>query len=1284
MAEGADGSMWFGVNRGVMNYDGVRWKSFSASDGLTDRAIEWICRASDGSIYAASMYGLWRFQNETWTQIPISMRIACLGSSKSGIWVGTYIGILRIVGDEITFFSTKSRMSSAKSSIHTEFKQYVIPSDFLLSKNLSVRSLCEDHRGHLWFATNMKQVVRLNPALKSEDRSNYLIYTHKEDNVLIRLPLQLKKDTKGQIWMASESGVYRFAAARKRWVGFKLPDASLNLGKDFDLAFSNNNVMRLAVLNHLYVKRSGTWSTYSIPSQEQSPPRLLESADGALWLAKTQGKVFRIDQSKRQWTTFNDLHFQCNDAQNQAWYMTSDNQAICYNEGKWTSYSKNDGLMDTVVALYSSRSGQVWAIGSHGHTASTAYLHKGRWIRDEHKDFGECFDARIGTELKNGTMLFATHQPRRPNNTGGILHAIPRADGGYTFEKEVLSIPYTGISGIAEDARGELYLSMRHLYKKEGNHLKPVAVPEEYKRHLVDCIAVDASQRLWFAFRDLGVSCLSGTNWIAYTAKEGLGSNRSSAIVCAKDGTIWASMAHGFSRFDGTHWQPHVLDSSLPGMALVSGSLKLDRNDFLWINTCPKSWYTREQLKTPLEKEAYFPFKAIRYRPLRNNPETDLSVFTKEVSSEGNVFFEWSGVSKWEATPQNELMFSWRLDDGEWSPYSKKTNQIFLNLKSGNYQFEVRARDRDFNVDPTPARCSFVVQLPVWRQAWFMIMILLFVAGLISLAYFLIRANNRRIIEKQQHLVELEQVKLRFFTSISHEFRTPLTVLLGPLQSLYQSTSAGKIKEQLAMMIRNAEKLRKLVDQILDIRKLEAGRMPVEEVCEDVVQFIRALAESLAPLAETKGIDFKIDLPRATCMAWFDVDKFQKIIGNLISNAIKYTPNNGSVGIQVEIGYTDSSSPETITVKVEDSGVGISEKEQERIFEQYYRAESDAEGTGLGLALVKELVELLKGTVTVASPLAASIGSRFTVALPLRAAQSAEVDRSRDERVKQERAEESSDEPPVTGRDKECPSLLIVDDNADIRAFIRAELGEKYRVHEAENGADGLTLATELMPDLVITDVMMPVMDGIQFCQKLKADVLLCHVPVIMLTARSSQDHELEGREHGADDYVTKPFSIPLLKARITTLLESRRMMRERYSQQIQVEPLDLKIESSDQQFMEYVIKTIEKHMDDWEFGVDQLAKVMNISARSLRYKLKSVADLTPSAFIRTIRLNQAKRLLEQHGTELTISEIASLVGFTDMSHFGKLFKKQFNQTPSEALSKKHEKAPQKDRSVDY
>jgi DNA-binding response OmpR family regulator/nitrogen-specific signal transduction histidine kinase len=528
-----------------------------------------------------------------------------------------------------------------------------------------------------------------------------------------------------------------------------------------------------------------------------------------------------------------------------------------------------------------------------------------------------------------------------------------------------------------------------------------------------------------------------------------------------------------------------------------------------------------------------------------------------------------------------------------------------------------------------------------------------------------------------EKLHELDKAKSNFFTNISHEFRTPLTLISGAVELLdHPEKPVNNPKQELSLIKRNAARLLQLVNQLLDLSKLEAGKLQLEKHPGEITRFLKTIAGTFASQFGSKQITFFCDLPEDPLYLEFDPDKLEKVFSNLLINAFKFTPTGGQVRFSASV-IAESDSGIQMQFRVKDNGIGIPAERVPHIFERFYQGDASVtrtfEGTGIGLALVKELTELHGGSIAVKS--SPDSGTTFTVNLTLET-----VDRGKMAEFKkvettiapglQDNGIYDTDIYPPQGlisNNGALPSVLIVEDNPDLRHFIAQNLQTLYHVLEAENGKEGYQLATAAMPDLIISDVMMPVMDGISLSDKVKNDERTSHIPLILLTARADSESKITGLETGADAYLTKPFEMKELKVRIHHLIEGRKKLREKFGRSLTLDPSEIAVSSFDEKFLTKAMAIMEENIMNADFDVEAFSREIGISRTNLHRKLKALTDHSATAFIRVFRLKRAMSLLEQNSGN--ISEVAYAVGFNSVSYFNKCFKKQFGKTPSDFIN---------------
>ena len=556
-------------------------------------------------------------------------------------------------------------------------------------------------------------------------------------------------------------------------------------------------------------------------------------------------------------------------------------------------------------------------------------------------------------------------------------------------------------------------------------------------------------------------------------------------------------------------------------------------------------------------------------------------------------------------------------------------------------------------------------------------------AGLILVVGFLLYYNQRLKTKKNQQLLEKEQavekMQSRFFTNITHEFRTPLTLILAPIATMSEKILDPRLSQQLNIMKKNARRLLTLVNQLLDLSKLESGNLKLNVAQGNIISIIKGVTMSFQSLAESKQTELLVQSETGEQMLYFDQDKIEKVLSNLLSNAFKFTPPGGQIQVRVQAPATakNKDAEKYLQIVVKDTGKGIPENKVTHIFDRFYQADDslvrEHEGSGIGLALAKEFIDLHHGSIEVFSR--ETKGTEMVIRLPLGKehfiAAGIEVQDKIENSFPQEEEENAL---PITGSngdlkeaispDSQKPVVLLIEDNADVREYIKEILTEDYTIIQAADGEAGVEIAGEQIPDLILSDVMMPKMDGYEVCKMLKNAEKTSHIPIILLTAKASVESKLEGLKTAADDYLTKPFVPGELLARVNNLIESRKKLREKFRGQIILKPSEIAGSSIDETFLNRLMKIVEEHMGDELFGVERLSDKMGMSRSQLHRKLHALTGKGPNQLIRSFRLNRAHDLLKVNAT--TPAEIAYTVGFSSPSYFSKCFREQFGYTPSD------------------
>lgn len=666
---------------------------------------------------------------------------------------------------------------------------------------------------------------------------------------------------------------------------------------------------------------------------------------------------------------------------------------------------------------------------------------------------------------------------------------------------------------------------------------------------------------------------------------------------------------------------------------------------------------------------------------LKNNIEETKSITLNHLQD--ILTLEFSSLD-FTAPDQNRYRYRLEGADKEWIESGPRRTATYLHLPPGDYTFKVQGSNSLGIWSDKITELQITVLPPWWKTWWaYTVYVLLIIVAIRAYSRFSInRAKLKSQLSFEQNVAkrakELDTLKTQLYTNITHEFRTPLTVILGMAQQIANKPDEH-LKSGTEMIIRNGENLLNLVNEMLDLSKLESGKMSLHLIQGDVINFLRYIVESFHSLAESQKKQLHFLSEVDSLHVAYDPEKMRQIVANLLSNALKFTPEKGNIYISVnEISQAGTDDQPSVIIKVKDTGIGISESQMPYIFDRFFQAENShthkSEGTGIGLALTKELVKLMEGEITVKSPpTGATRGSEFTVVIPLKrsTATDAAVAYPDIKLTSPSKKIETGDIKIVQKEEftaNEMPLVLLVEDNADVVAYTASCLPD-YRLAVGKDGIEGLEIATDLVPDLIITDVMMPVMDGFELCNRLRHDERTSHVPIIMLTAKADMASKMEGLERGADVYLEKPFNRKELLIRIKKLLELRKTLQQYYLKQAGLTdqpvsipaPVDSKTEDV---FVKKVREVVEAHLQDFNFTVEQLCKQVFMSHSQLHRKLDALTGCSPNKFIRIIRLNKAKELLKF--PENSIAGIALDCGYNDPAYFARVFKQENGMTPQE------------------
>jgi len=813
----------------------------------------------------------------------------------------------------------------------------------------------------------------------------------------------------------------------------------------------------------------------------------------------------------------------------------------------------------------------------------------------------------------------------------------------------------------------------------------------------------DIDGNLWLATLGSGLLKLNKKGDVIdkYTMTEGLTSNVLQGIVNINNEVLWLSSNNGISKFDIDKKEFKnffISDGLLNDKFNYAAFCKTKSNslafggkkgvDFVYLDRINKNEYIPTIIIT---KFRLFNKEVLLTDTIGNKLLSNLISETNKLEldyDQNMISFDFAALN-YANSNKNKYLYKLEGFDKEWNDIGTSRVATYTNLDYGEYIFKVIGSNNDNVYNEKGVELSIIIHPPVWKTIWFRFLAL---CALIILVFLIFRMIHNReklkhelIYERQaaRNIHELDRLKHQFFMNISHEIRTPLSLIIGPLDKiLSMNMDNAVVATNLKLIKRNTVNLKKLVNQLLDYRKIETGNLKLDLQKGNIRVFVEEIVDSFRYSAQDKDIDLRFNSSQKSIFTNFDADKLEKILNNLISNAIKYTQVSGKISITVTLVFADdieggnllipqfdidqTMHKRYVKIKVVDSGIGISAEDLPKIFDRFRRIKQEGkeriQGAGIGLALTKELVKIHNGHLKVRSELGQ--GSRFSIFLPfdenVHEGELEDVAKEQEKRIELEKQE--------LNRIKNQAIALVIDDNVDLRSFIKSHFEPDFKVFEAKNGKDGWEQALETIPDIVIADVMMPIMDGNELCKKLKHDERTSHIPIIMLSALGSSENQLAGIDAGADDYLTKPFDVGLLKAKVENILSIRKSLRERYSKEMILKPKDIVLASPDEKFLKRLINLIEKNIANDSLDVEYIALNLDVSRTQLYRKIGALTDMSPKEFVRDQRLKRAAQMVLQN--RLNISEVAYGVGFNDVAYFRKCFKEKFGMSASEYFKK--------------
>lgn len=824
----------------------------------------------------------------------------------------------------------------------------------------------------------------------------------------------------------------------------------------------------------------------------------------------------------------------------------------------------------------------------------------------------------------------------------------------------------------------------------------------------ISSIMKDRSGRIWISSVDGGLSelILSTGKFTTYSEKNGLLNNQVCKVVEGNDNSLWLTTLNGISNLDlrtrniinyGQESGIRVQEfSPCAGIRLSDNRIFFAGNNGFTLFS-PNDIITNPNVPPVILDKLYINNNLIQPDDengiLKENISTQKKIVLKY--NQTNIMIEYAALN-YIFNNKNEYAYKLEGFDSEWNEVGNRRTAYYTNIPAGTYHFTVKGSNNDGIWNEEGTTLEIVVLPPLWKTWWAYLLYFAIVTALIAfiIRYFTEKKrlqNNIRLkqMEAEVH-EEYYQERNRLFTNFSHELRTPLTLIIAPLEEFVRRTDlVDDVHYKSKLMLRNAQRLLRIVNNLMDLQKNESGTMKLQVSENDIIKFTHEAVASFQDLALYRNIHLKFHHSPDRQLLWFDWNLLEKVYFNFLSNAFKNVPDGGSVSVELNVKALSelaffipaklnkykNEKIQYLTLSIQDNGVGIAPNELEKIFRPFYQVaqnEHSKSGTGIGLSLSKAIIEMHHGTVWAENAPESGAVFKFVMPIDKNLFSAEEITESTDNETVLLNVELPDNAYEADNSSKKQSTILVVEDNRDLNNYICSCLADKYNVIGVTNGEDALAKAVYLLPNLIITDLMMPKMNGIELIQQLKKDMNTSHIPIIMVTAKTGTDDIREGYAAGADEYITKPFDASILKVRVDNLIQNREKLKELYSKNFSLESLGVDVTSVDEKFMQKLYATLQQNIANSDLNLDAFCKELGLSKSNLYRKIKQITGYSPNEFIRNFRLETAAKMLKE--TDMTITEVYCAVGYNSLAYFSNCFKALYGMSPTEFKNKQEGK----------
>ncbi|MDE3182273.1 MAG: response regulator [Bacteroidota bacterium] len=1322
----SDGFLWFGTMSGLDRYDGYSFKIFrkrsNDSSSLTDNNIlslselpngkMWVMTGAGACIYNSGTEKFDADYNNYLHSLGLpSGPVSNIVKGNNGRYWFLYENLdLYMYSDKdkrVKLFNNNPAFNSnAKIASFKETKDgklwIVYQNGFLQENDIKANkiifsattlqkltignipySLLIDKDGDLWMWYYMNGLYLFNPTDSSVKRFNENSFPSRLKSNLVS---QVVQDNNGLIWVGTDHGGVTLIDKKNNFKTTYLlnnPEDPKSLSQNTitslykddigiiwlgtykqGINYLNSNIVQFPYYHHLESNPN------SLPYDDVN--QFVEDNSGNIWIGTNGGgliyfnrknntfKRYLHDPNNKNSLSSNVIVSLCIDDENILWIGTFIGGLNRFDGKKFMHYRHDDSdsaslANDNIWKIFEDREQNLW-VGTLGGGLDLMYRKSGRFKHYQNKQQPPVIltsnDINDMLEDNKGNLWIGTDNGITVWKENGT-HAV-----FYQHSNDKKSLSNNNVICISEDSKGRIWVGTTEgldLFNEQTKNFQTFTMADGLPDNMILNILDDDHQSLW----------ISTPNGLC------------NAIPEKKENGIVLSVINydELNNLQNQEFNSKAAFKTRGGKLIFGGP-----SGFNIINPSKisKPVYHTKIVFTDLEilNKKIEPGELVNNRVLLQRSLSQLQGI--DLLYKENVFsIEFASLDYANSTRDKYAYMlkgfntDWLYADGN------QRSATYTNLDPGHYTFRVKVLNSE-GLWSDIKELQINIKPPFWRTPLAYIIYILMVAALLILIrrITLDRIHMSYEVAHQRREAErahaLERLKTKFFTNVSHEFRTPLSLIIAPLERIIKQAEDEEQKKQLNLVQRNAKRLLSLVNQLLDFRKMEVQEIKLHPSIGDIIRFSKDITNSFLDIAEKKNIRLSFSSNIDSLEIYFDKDKVEKILFNLFSNAFKYTDDNGSVSINLNYDPPEKNESDgTLVMEVKDTGIGIPADMHEKVFERFFQTDVPEsmvnQGTGIGLAITKAFVKLHNGIITLKSE--PGQGTCFTVLLPAKKIYDAPsimatnpIPEEETEQIMAEAGQKSSKK----------KTILVVEDSEDLRFYLKDNLKGQYKIEEATNGKEGWEKIKLLNPDLVVSDIMMPLMDGVELARKIKSEMLTAHIPVILLTAMGSEEKQLAGFKAGVNDYITKPFTFEILASRIRNLLAQQELLHKRFQKQLEVNPREVTITPVDEKFLKEALEVVEKNIDVPEFSVEDFSRDMYMNRVTLYRKILSLTGKTPIEFIRSIRLKRAARLLEKSG--LTVAEIAYEVGFNNPKNFTKFFKEEFKILPSQYASTKNKK----------